>query len=81
MTLETYDNLKQYVGNNKDNFTDDLLNMGYTKGYKQGRADAIKELPKCKDCPNWKHSKIRPNYCQVFDWVSDAEDYCSFEKD
>lgn len=39
MTIETYDNLKQYVGS-KDDFTDDLLNLGYTKG----RADAIDEI-------------------------------------
>lgn len=33
----------------------------------------------CKECPNWKHSKIRPNYCAVFDWLSEADDFCSFE--
>lgn len=38
MTAETYDDLKQYVGI-KDDFTDDLLNMGYAKG----RADGIDE--------------------------------------
>lgn len=39
MTLETYDNLKEYVGS-KDGFADDLLNMGYTKG----KRDAIDEF-------------------------------------
>lgn len=39
MTAETYDDLSRYVGS-KDDFTEDLLNMGYTKG----RADAIEEV-------------------------------------
>lgn len=43
MTIETYDDLKHYVGS-KDDFTDDLLNMGYTKGKKDGRAEVIEEI-------------------------------------
>lgn len=39
MTIETYDDLKRYVGS-KDDFTDDLLNMGYTKG----RADEREKI-------------------------------------
>ena len=72
MTLETYDNLKQYVGNNKDNFTDDLLNMGYTKGHKQGRADIIDEL----------YNKIDEGVCDICehkDFESDCFKTCNFE--
>lgn len=38
MTAETYDDLKQYVGS-KDNFTDDLLNQGFTKGYNKAQEE------------------------------------------
>lgn len=43
MTAETYDDLKQYVGS-KNSFTDDLLNMGYTKGKKDGYKQAIDDF-------------------------------------
>lgn len=43
MTLETYDDLKQYVGS-KDNFTDDLLNIGYSKGRKDGYNQALDDF-------------------------------------
>lgn len=45
MTVETYDDLKQYVGS-KDDFTDDLLNMGYTKGKKDGYNQALEDAEK-----------------------------------
>lgn len=35
--------MKQLLESIDNDFTDDLLNMGYTKGYQNGRADAIKE--------------------------------------
>lgn len=45
MTKETYNELKRFIGST-DDFTDDLLNMGYTKGYREGRAKAIDEFMK-----------------------------------
>lgn len=41
----------------------------------------MKQIVRCKDCPNWKHGIIRENYCQVFDWCSDEDDGCTFESD
>ena len=41
----------------------------------------MKELIRCKDCKHWKSSKIRPNYCEVFDWCSDSDDGCTFESE
>lgn len=39
----------------------------------------MKQIVRCKDCPNWMHGIIRENYCQVFDWCSDGDDGCTFE--
>ena len=37
-----------------------------------------KPLIRCKDCLHFKHSDIRPNYCEVWDWQNTDKDYCSF---
>lgn len=60
----------------------------YDEGYRDGMYDAvsiIEELPsaepeiiRCKDCVHWKHSSIRPNYCEVWEWCNQADDFCSF---
>lgn len=46
---------------------------------------ALKELPSaqpqithCAECIHWKHSAVMDAYCEVFDWMSKAEDFCSF---
>ena len=39
--------------------------------------DAV-EVIRCKDCKHWKHSTIRPNYCDVWDWCNRADDFCSW---
>lgn len=31
----------------------------------------------CAECTHWKHSAVRKS-CEVFDWMSKAEDFCSF---
>lgn len=36
------------------------------------------EIIHCAECVHWKHSTIRKSYCEVFDWVNTAEDFCSF---
>lgn len=36
------------------------------------------QIIRCKDCVHWKHSSIRPNYCDVWDWCNQADDFCSF---
>lgn len=36
------------------------------------------EISRCAECIHWKHSVVRENYCEVFDWMSKAEDFCSF---
>lgn len=36
------------------------------------------EITRCAECIHWKHSAVRENYCEVFDWLSKAEDFCSF---
>lgn len=36
------------------------------------------EITHCAECIHWKHSAVRENYCEVFDWVNTAKDFCSF---
>ena len=36
------------------------------------------EITHCAECIHWKHSDVRKSYCEVFDWVNEAEDFCSF---
>jgi len=47
--------------------------------------DQIKDLPSaqphithCAECIHWQHSAVRKSYCEVFDWMNEAEDFCSF---
>lgn len=49
--------------------------------------DAIEKITKlpsaqsyirCKECIHWKHSKVRKSYCDVFDWSSKPNDFCSY---
>lgn len=46
---------------------------------------ALLELPSaqpqithCAECIHWKYSDVRKSYCEVFDWMNKAEDFCSF---
>jgi len=32
----------------------------------------------CAECIHWQHSSVRKSYCEVFDWMNKAEDFCSF---
>lgn len=41
----------------------------------------MKQIVRCKDCPNWKRSEILANHCMVFNWCSDEDDGCTFESD
>lgn len=36
------------------------------------------EITHCAECIHWKHSDVSKSYCDVFDWMSKAEDFCSF---
>lgn len=36
------------------------------------------QIIRCKDCVHWKHSNIRPNYCDIWEWCNQADDFCSF---
>ena len=36
------------------------------------------EITHCAECLHWKHSAVRKSYCEVFDWVNTADDFCSF---
>jgi hypothetical protein len=36
------------------------------------------QITHCAECIHWKHSDVRKNYCEVFDWMNKAEDFCSF---
>lgn len=36
------------------------------------------QITHCAECIHWKHSDVRKSYCEVFDWMSKAEDFCSF---
>ena len=58
--------------------------QGMEDGYCRIRSD-IKCLPSaqpqityCAECIHWKHSDVRKNCCEVFDWINTAEDFCSF---
>ena len=33
---------------------------------------------RCKKCVHWKKSNLLPPRCEVFDWFSTKNDYCSF---
>lgn len=39
---------------------------------------AQSQITHCAECIHWKHSDVRKNYCEVFDWVNTADDFCSF---
>lgn len=43
-----------------------------------GLPSAQSEITHCAECAHWKHSTARESYCEVFDWMSKAEDFCSF---
>lgn len=36
------------------------------------------QITHCAECIHWKHSDVRKNYCEVFDWTNKAKDFCSF---
>ena len=36
------------------------------------------QITHCAECIHWKHSSARKSYCEVFDWMNTAEDFCSF---
>ena len=36
------------------------------------------EITHCAECLHWKHSAVRKSYCEVFDWVNTADDFCTF---
>lgn len=41
-------------------------------------ADVV-EVVRCKDCVHWKRRNLDDkHYCDVFDWVNEGNDYCSF---
>lgn len=43
-----------------------------------GLPSAQPEITHCAECLHWKHSAVRKSYCEVFDWVNTADDFCSF---
>lgn len=61
-------------------------NIAYMRAFGCDRAvtliralpSAEPEITHCADCIHWKHSAARKSYCEVFDWMSKAEDFCSF---
>ena len=60
-------------------------NAEAVRGYANLVCDRIKrlppaqpEIPHCAECIHWKHSDVRKNYCEVFDWTNKAKDFCSF---
>ena len=60
-------------------------NAEAVRGYANLVCDRIKRLPSaqpeithCAECIHWKHSDVRKNYCEVFDWTNKAKDFCSF---
>ena len=44
----------------------------------QDTPSAQPQITYCAECIHWKHSDVRKNYCEVFDWINTAEDFCSF---
>ena len=61
-------------------------NLAYMRAFGCDRSIVlINELPAvqpqithCAECIHWKHSDVRKSYCEVFDWVNTADDFCSF---
>ena len=42
-------------------------------------SDDVVEVVRCKNCVHWKHRNFDDkHYCDVFDWVNEGNDYCSF---
>lgn len=41
------------------------------------KADAV-SVVRCRDCIHRKESNTLPPRCEVFDWFSKKNDYCSF---
>lgn len=46
--------------------------------YVERMPSAHSSIITCIECIHWKHSSARKNYCDVFDWVSKPNDFCSF---
>lgn len=67
-------------------FAKTLRNAGrFIQNAIDGEAPEFEKIPSaqpetthCAECKHWKHSDVRKNYCEVFDWVNTADDFCSF---
>jgi len=56
------------------------IREAFEKGFRIGVKKGLSAQPhiNCAECIHWKHSDVRKNYCEVFDWMNRAEDFCSF---
>ena len=57
----------------------------YKKGYADGKADAMAEIVRCKDCEMFCPEEIRKlyntdKYCMKTGWVANDDDFCSYGK-
>ena len=59
-------------------YTDPLNVLTEVRDRLKALPSAQPEITHCVECLHWKHSAVRKSYCEVFDWVNTADDFCSF---
>ena len=59
-------------------YTDPLNVLTEVRDRIKALPSAQPEITHCAECLHWKHSAVRKSYCEVFDWVNTADDFCSF---
>ena len=59
-------------------YTDPLNVLTEVRDRLKALPSAQPEITHCAECLHWKHSAVRKSYCEVFDWVNTADDFCSF---
>ena len=62
----------------KEQYFDRRVIIGKMQDVVSNLPSAQPEITHCAECLHWKHSAVRKSYCEVFDWVNTADDFCSF---
>ena len=72
-------NVEHEQGSDEMNYGQERVNQTETiLHHLEFMPSAQPEITHCAECSHWKHSAIRKSYCEVFDWVNTADDFCSF---
>lgn len=57
----------------------EIHELVYQQGIEKGRKEVLEEY-KCKSCIHWRKYGDLKEACEVFDWQSRANDFCSFHE-